>query len=341
MNKRLRNILGYAFGLLVLGLILYLGGIRAIELALTPHFGYLFACLLANFAVFSVSAFRWGYTTNQLVGKKITSYPRYFSYFVSSRFFGQYISQAGGDFVVKPGLLKQVNGIPLKSGLSSIVVEKLFDLSLIGILVIPSLLFLFNIINQTMALQTIIAIAFLYILLLLNQSSKIIKLLFQLYEFGLRSLSKIPLLNRLVKEKNLSGNQSAEHYQLISKNVLLNIFLLTLLRFLLLILRLYLLNESLGLEIPVALFIAGIPIAQLALALALTPGSLGFLEGGWYAVLTLGGIGEIERSAFLIGQRAYWSIFIGLIFLFTYILFGVANYLRKDTRAPDDQTQSN
>ena len=111
---------------------------------------------------------------------------------------------------------------------------------------------------------------------------------------------------------------------------MLNIFSLTLLRFLFLVLRLYLLNESLDLGIPVALFVAGIPIAQLTLALALTPGALGFLEGGWYAVLTLGGVAEIERSAFLIGQRAYWSIFIGLIFLLTYILLGINNFLSKD-----------
>jgi len=335
MNKKWRNILGYGFGLLILGIIIYFGGSRAIELALTPHLGYLFACLLANFAVFSVSAFRWGYTTNQLVGKKITTYPRYFSYFVSSRFFGQYISQVGGDFVVKPGLLKQINGIPLKSGLSSIVVEKLFDLSLIGILVIPSLLFLFNIINESLALVIILIVTLLFISLLSYRSSMIIKLLIQLYGFGLRTLSKISILNRLVKDKALSGNPSIDNYHVISKKILLTIFMLTLLRFLLLILRLYLLNESLGLGIPVALFIAGIPIAQLALALALTPGSLGFLEGGWYAVLTLGGIGEIERSAFLIGQRAYWSIFIGLIFLITYILFGIANYLRKEPKEYD------
>jgi uncharacterized protein (TIRG00374 family) len=332
MNKKWRNVLGYGFGLLVLGVILYLGGTRAIELALTPHLGYLFACFLANITVFAASAFRWGYTTNQLVGKKITSYPRYFSYFVSSRFFGQYISQAGGDFVVKPGLLKQINGIPLKSGLSTIVVEKLFDLSLIGILVIPSLLFLFKAINEFLALVIILIFLILFISVLSYRSSSIITLLLRFYSFGLRALNKIPLLNRVIKNKDYSAYQSHDNIQAFHKKVLLNIFSLTLLRFLFLVLRLYLLNESLGLGIPVAIFVAGIPIAQLALALALTPGALGFLEGGWFAVLALGGIGEIERSAFLIGQRAYWSIFIGLIFLITYILFGINNFLRKETK---------
>jgi uncharacterized membrane protein YbhN (UPF0104 family) len=62
----------------------------------------------------------------------------------------------------------------------------------------------------------------------------------------------------------------------------------------------------------------------MALAFAITPGAIGFLEGGWYAILTAGGIREIERSAFLIGQRVYLSLFIGIIFILTYIILGIS-----------------
>jgi len=336
MSKRWRNLLGYGFGILVLGAILYIGGSQAVELAVTPHYGYLIACLLANVAVYSVSAIRWGYTTNNLVGKRITTYPRYFSYFVTSRFFGQYISQAGGDFMVKPGLLKQINGLPLKSGLSSIVIEKLFDLSLIIIIFIPSLLFLFKIISESIALVIVSGFSILFILLLLFQTSKLLKFLVWCYNLGLNILKKIPFLKRLVQDKQELSGKYFEDHQIIRRRTILTIFSLTLLRFFLLITRLYLLNESLELGIPLSLFVAGLPIAQLALALAITPGSLGFLEGGWYGVLTLGGIGEIERSAFLIAQRAYWSIFIGLIFLATYLLFGTLQLI--NTRSLKDDS---
>jgi uncharacterized protein (TIRG00374 family) len=333
MKKKWRNILGYIFGLLILGVILYLGGTQAIELAVTPNLGILFACFLANLAVYSVSSFRWGYTTNHLIGEKITSYAKYFSYFISSRFFGQYISQAGGDFMVKPGLLKQINGISLKYGLTSVVIEKLFDISLIGILLVPSFLYLFAIVNELSALIIVLTITLLFLLLLLFQTSRIIRIILGIFSIGLKVLKKIPLLKRLVKGNTESNFKSIEHLEIIQRGVILNIFSLSVLRFLILILRLYLLNASLELGIPLPLLIAGIPIAQLTLALALTPGSLGFLEGGWYGILTIGGIGEIERSAFLIGQRVYWSIFIGIIFLVTYISFGFTNLIK--TRQKD------
>jgi uncharacterized protein (TIRG00374 family) len=335
MKIKWRNILGYGFGLAVLAIILYLGGVRAVELAVTPHLGFLFMCLFANLAVYAVSSFRWGFITNTIFGRKITTYPRYFSYFVSSRFFGQYISQAGGDFMVKPGLLKQIDGIPLKSGLYAAVIEKLFDLSLIGILLTPSLLFLFEIINENFSVAIGLVTAIIFLTFLLFQTANLIILLTRAFNFVVVTIQKVPVIGRYVRGQRSSQVEHLEKLNILEKKTIFYVFILTIIRFSLLVTRLLLLNASLGLGIPASLFIVGIPIAQLALVLAITPGALGILEGGWYAILSLGGIPAIERSAFLIGQRVYWSLFIAIISLLTYIVFGIAHLGRESL--PDNE----
>jgi len=324
MKKKLKLVFGYVFGLAVLGIILYLGGTSAVELAISPNLGFLSLSLLANVAVFAVGSFRWGYITNNIYGKKVISYPRYFSYFVSSRFLGQYISQAGGDFVFKPGMLKQIDGISIKYGLSSIIIEKLYDILFIGILLIPSILYLLNTIDELLLFMIACLITLFFFLMLLFQTEKLIKLLTLGVKFFSVILQKIPIINAKFQGKFNLQIDNLQRLKILGKKTIIIVFLLTILRFILLISRLFWLSQSLELGIPVHLFLVGVPIAQMALAFAITPGALGFLEGGWYAILTSSGIGEVERSAFLIGQRVYFSLFIGLIFILTYLIFGVS-----------------
>jgi uncharacterized membrane protein YbhN (UPF0104 family) len=54
----------------------------------------------------------------------------------------------------------------------------------------------------------------------------------------------------------------------------------------------------------------GLPIVQISRVFSFTPGSLGVLEAGWYAVLSLGGIDGSLIIAFLIGQRVLISTFV-------------------------------
>jgi uncharacterized protein (TIRG00374 family) len=336
MKTKWKNFLGYGFGLIVVLVILYWGGAKAIELAVSPRLGYLFLCLLANVAVYGVSSFRWGYITNTIFERKVTSYPRYFSYFVSSRFFGQYISQSGGDFIFKPSLLKQIDGVSLKFGLSTIIIEKLYDVMLIGILLIPSILYFFDVINEILMLVIAGLLAVILLIFLLFQTANLAKILTGIFRFGFYIIGKIPIIKRFALGKNPFQTDNFQKLSILGKKNILGVYALSILRFFLLITRIYLLNLSLELGIPITLFIVGIPIAQLALAFAITPGALGILEGGWYAILSIGGIGEIEIGAFLIGQRVYWSLFIGIIFLITYLTFGISKI--KKTKPNEYET---
>jgi uncharacterized membrane protein YbhN (UPF0104 family) len=111
---------------------------------------------------------------------------------------------------------------------------------------------------------------------------------------------------------------------------MVNLMLITLLRHVFILARLYSLVAALGITIPVSVLLAGIPVAQLSLLLAFTPGALGILEGGWYVVLVIGGVAAADIAAFLLGQRVYSLAATSLIFLLSYLLFGARRLLWLD-----------
>jgi uncharacterized membrane protein YbhN (UPF0104 family) len=71
--------------------------------------------------------------------------------------------------------------------------------------------------------------------------------------------------------------------------------------------------------VPPLLIWVGIPIAQLGLLLAVTPGALGALEAGWLGVLLLAGLPRQDIATFLIGQRAALFVFIFVLGAISYL----------------------
>jgi uncharacterized membrane protein YbhN (UPF0104 family) len=55
-------------------------------------------------------------------------------------------------------------------------------------------------------------------------------------------------------------------------------------------------------------FVAGFPITQLSLIVAVTPGGLGLVEAGWYGVLLLGAVPEGDVLTFVVAQRAFITL---------------------------------
>jgi uncharacterized protein (TIRG00374 family) len=341
-NGRRKKAVGYFVGLAVIALLVYLGGPRAIEATVRPRIGHLIGSFLANLLMLSTSSTRWGYIVNNMEGTRVCSYGRYFSFFISGRFLGQYVSRAGGDFLLRPGLLNRVEGVSLSKGMSASLLDKAFDLALIALLIIPSALQLLGIITESVAIGVAAALlAFLALLLLWKGSALVTALQSVLYRM-LSLLRRIPLLRRIATEKRQGTIKNLDRLELLEGKSLLVILALTLMRYLTVISRLYLLVLALDLSIPLSVLLPGIIVAQSSLIFAFTPGALGILEGGWYMVLSAAGVPQVERTTFLIGQRVYWFIFTTVIFLVVYLASG-ARWLKKqrhtegDSIAPKDR----
>jgi uncharacterized membrane protein YbhN (UPF0104 family) len=106
--------------------------------------------------------------------------------------------------------------------------------------------------------------------------------------------------------------------------------------------RLIFIANALRLEIPWYLLAMGVSVTQLALIFSVTPGSLGFLEGGWGAVLGLGGLSLDQFTFFVIGRRAFVLVFtlINTLLAFIWIRESPARLFREVIAASRDGTRT-
>ncbi|MFC1976013.1 lysylphosphatidylglycerol synthase transmembrane domain-containing protein [Chloroflexota bacterium] len=328
-------------GFIIIVIIIYWGGAKSIQITLKPKWGFFIFCFLANLFLFVTSSIRWGYVINQMEGQKVCSYYDYFNAFISGRFFGQYVSRTSGDLLFRPGVLNRMSSVSLKKGVYATFVEKVFDLIFIFALIIPAILYLFDLATTyTFLLISATLLAFLFYFLV-RKNAKFVAVLKQTIFQGYHILKKIPLLSRLAKDKYLTNINNLDKLRLLEKKTLTYLFGMTCLRYFFVFSRLFFLVAALGLSIPLNVLLAGVPVAQLSLILAFTPGALGVLEGGWYTVFRLAGVSEVDSVAFLIGQRVYWLIFISIIFLINYLIFGVKRLISLDFVSTSAQDTDN
>lgn len=319
-KRTAKQVLLFIAGLAVFSGIVYLGGVRGIEKNLDPQILPLVFSFVFFFLVFAVGAVRWGYIVNTLEKRKICSYFRYFSYFVSGAFTGQYISKAGGDFLVRPALLKKNEDASYKTGVIGVFIEKAIDLLFIFVLLIPAVLYFFNLFNAELTLITVAFLQITIFFFFIYKNRWTVKLIKRMLRGFLRLSKKIPLVKRVIKESFFEKVDKLDGFTLLQRKSLLNLFIHTAFRYILLILRLYFLTQALRLQLPFIVLFLGIPVAQMSLLFSFTPGALGILEGGWYVVFSLTGHLQNEMSTFFVGQRGYWMIFTGIIFIISYIL---------------------
>ncbi|RKY81716.1 hypothetical protein DRQ11_15095, partial [candidate division KSB1 bacterium] len=102
---KVRNILGYAVGLVIILFLIYVGGTNALKTAFNPLFLPLLFCFVSYVFLYLVSSFRWGFITNSIMRSKVCPYFNYFFYFMGAAFASQYIPRVGSDFLFRPGFL--------------------------------------------------------------------------------------------------------------------------------------------------------------------------------------------------------------------------------------------
>jgi len=313
-------IIRYIGGLILLSIIIYIGGKKALKNILQPDWVYLFFTFITMIAIFVVGSTRWGYIINVLKNDKVCSYFDYFYYFVSGRFFGQYVSTVVGDFLLRPAALKKSKNINLKTGISTSLLDKLLDFLFILILIVPSLLYLFNIISSTVAIIVIIMLFLFICYFFIYRNHLFIRLFKRTLTVMINIIKKIKFIKFQEQRKYTRTIRKLGNFKLLQKKALYMLISITVIKYIVLVLRIYFLSLALNLSIPLFILFIGIPIAQLSLILGITPGALGVLEGGWFIILSMKQISQVNIVSFLIGQRAYWYIFTCLIFLSAYIV---------------------
>ncbi|MGD8791390.1 MAG: lysylphosphatidylglycerol synthase transmembrane domain-containing protein [Anaerolineae bacterium] len=293
-------------GILIFVLILWLGGVKAWQQIVRGDWRYILAALGVTLLWNLVAAYRWSLIAGDL-NTDVADCPfrYYFTYHMIGMFLGQVVPITVGMLGGRPVALSLSRGVSLKRSALSVFMDKLFDLVLALLLVIPVALYLIDWIDLGLAFGLMAATVAAAALAVAWQYEAIISWAGQLGARLARPLGRLPVIGQRLPAQ--LDRLAAE--RLLSNRLALRSFLLTLVLYALLSARLFFISEALRLDIPWHLFALGVCVAQLALVFSVTPGSLGFLETGWAAVLGLAGLTVEQFTIFVLGRRAYFMLF--------------------------------
>ncbi|MBN1658168.1 MAG: flippase-like domain-containing protein [Anaerolineae bacterium] len=302
------NLLGIA----LFGLILYLGGADAWQQIVNGDWGYAAAALAVTIAWNLLAAFRWASISRWVLADAgPLPFRYYFTYHMIGMFMGQVVPITVGMLGARPVALSLSQEVSLRRSAVAVLLDKLFDLLLALLLVGPVALYLVGWLGLTTTLVLMVCAVILGAIVVGWQYERAISLASRLGSRAAHFLTRIPMGRRLVRRVPEQLERLSEE-QVLPNRAALASFLITVGMYALLSARLYLISQAMRLGIPWAPLMMGISVTQLALIFSVTPGSLGFLEGGWAAVLSLAGVSHEQFLAFVIGRRVYVLVFTAL-----------------------------
>lgn len=307
-----RQLLQLGLGLAVLTMVLYLSGLdnlhQLTKLKLLPLLGGFGATLGIAVSI----ALRWHILTGVLLGRPATEWFRLCQYFLWNRLLGFIVPKDLSDIGGRTASLVIQHDVPLRHAGTSVLMDRAFDILVMGLFLSPSLLFLSNTTGVGVggALIVIVACGF-YLVCRLAYHSLAAKMV-GLYNLLAGITYHVPLLRRRPLKRVESFPLSMHHFS--------KAYLLSLSKFLCTALRLIFFGSALDMPISPLAFFVSAPVGQLSFLLAFTPGGLGIFEAGWYAVLARVGVPHPYIAPFLVEQRVFTILFIGTLALLSKLL---------------------
>jgi uncharacterized protein (TIRG00374 family) len=296
-------------GVLAFVLILYLGGVDAWQQMLQGDWRYVLAAFVVTLVWNVVATYRWLLIANHVAGREICPFRYFFTYQMLGMLSGQVMPITIGMLGTRPVALSLSQGFSLKRSALSSLLDKFLDLILALLLFIPVALYLVGWISQPLAFGLIAGTVVIGAILIAWQFEQALRLAGQVGSRLSQPLAHLPVLgDRLVRRLQPQVERlSSETF--LPNSLALQCFLLTLVMYALLSARLVYIAEAVHLDIPWYILAMSVAVTQLTLIFSITPGSLGFLEGGWAAVFSLAGLTLDQFTIFVIARRAFFLVF--------------------------------
>jgi uncharacterized protein (TIRG00374 family) len=291
---------------LFLGLVWY-GGTSDLSRVLEADPVWLVGAFVSTVFIIVFWARRWGLLANKLSGLSNVSGWWYCHCLILSRVVSLFAPESVGGFGTGTLSLKFSQGVPVTIGLYSLVLDRLFDLLTALTLVVPAMLFVLGIWPAIPLYALYVSILVLLWVILEIKHRTIAIFLLKGYSWLITIVSDIPVIGSRFqpleiceeKLKSLLTAQDARKLYFNNLGKLLSV-----------VLRWYCFALAFRLPVSFEWILFGTSIVQVSRIFSVTPGSLGVLEAGWYAVLSLAGVDGPLITAFLIGQRVLISAFV-------------------------------
>jgi len=135
-------------------------------------------------------------------------------------------------------------------------------------------------------------------------------------------LLKITKFIPFISRKLNLGKLSEENKKIIFQpSDIKRLYLLSITKFLLYSTFAFLVFQTFRIDIAPQEVILAMPLAQLTMLFAFTPGALGIFEGGWFVILKLIGLAAVDIATFIIGFRLLSYIAISINTAINYGLY--------------------
>lgn len=284
--------------LVLLGLLLWLGGMDVWQNILSGDPKDILMAFALLGAASMLAATRLQLISRAITGKDSASWRRFYHLSMTTRAAGLVVPRSLSTFAGKPVGLRGM-GLSIKRAVWTVIVDNVLDLLVVGTWLIPSLFILqhgisVHAVTALTAVSTLLLVAGLWWATGAERFSPLVRL-----------LKRVPWLNARVPAYRSGLDElvlaRVPALQALGLSVLINGLLAA---------RSGCIGRAIGLSHPWLIFLAGFPITQLSLVLAVTPGGIGTLDASWYGVLILGGMSHQEAITFVIAQRAYVSVFV-------------------------------
>ncbi|MFH1654822.1 MAG: lysylphosphatidylglycerol synthase transmembrane domain-containing protein [Pseudomonadota bacterium] len=278
---------------------------------------YLIAIVITNFFILSISGLKWKMILNNLVD--ISKIPKgYFLYNCAIAMILNTIIPQSGNYGLKTISMKLLHKIPADKGVLAIFIEQLFDLLILILLVIPSLLFFVDILSLEASVTFIVVSILSLFGLIVYKNGMIFGLIIRVYRFLLKIVSKVFFFKRRFQNNSIMS----EKLNPFSRSIAIRLFFYSCLKQLCITLRVYIIILALQINIPFYYILLGSAVVQVIIIATFIPGALGSLDVSWFGVLVLMGVNAPEAGIFVVVSRILGEaslIFVAFISYLYYI----------------------
>jgi len=320
LNKHTKPVLLGILGLSIIALIVYFNGLEKIPNVIYVNKFWTSCAFFLMTIVYICGGTRWGMIVNSISKRRITSYFKYVYYHIYAMLSGFFLSNTGANFITKPFLLKAKEGVAIKSGLAIALIEGTIDF----LILIPAFLFgIYLFYRDIAAYWWLIIFYILLFFVVVFYYNVIFNSITKIYNKFLSFMKKNEHETLIIESSfRASDNENSR-----IKLPIVGILCSSIVRYLALLLLQYSISKMCHLQISFLSFVIGVPIMQISTLVAITPWSLGVLEGGWFVVLKSLGVEGPDISVFLIATRLWMTVFLLILGL---VNFWISHYLSKD-----------
>ena len=330
--KNYKTYIGWGLSLLlIVGVLAYLGpSVFQQMLQADPQF--LFLALLTTTVILITTTLRWQLILNHLVGPQTPPFLDLLNYVLVGATVGLLVPRDVGEMSTRIASMKLLHQVTLRKVTWSVLVDRFFDVLILIPFTLAALPFLGGLSASPPVLVAMHGIMLFLCLGLLGYKpgyGMMLNLVRRIYARLYPGWSQTSMTRVL----SLPSPQTLKSVPaVLSPGLMVGAFGWTIMKFLALALRAYLIVRALDLDISFEAILLSTPIAQASLILAFTPGGLGFNELGWYGALTILEVNATAIPPFLVGHRLFnygFVLVLALIVQVVYMLHNRKNHVRK------------